>query len=164
MIYKICSKPMFGMLMMVALFVSSCKPGDAKVAENAKEKVSSVSPAVTVDVKDGVATLGGEVADETTKSAAETAVKDVKGVTSVVNNITVPAPPPPPVQINPDEVLRKSVDSVLAAKGVSGVTATVSDGVVTLTGNVKKADRMKAVQAVNEIKPKKVVNEIKDTK
>ena len=54
MINKICSKPMFGLMMIVALFVSSCKPGDAKIAENAKEKVSSVSPAVTVDVEDGV--------------------------------------------------------------------------------------------------------------
>ena len=163
MINKICSKPMFGLMMIVALFVSSCKPGDAKIAENAKEKVSSVSPAVTVDVKDGVATLGGEVADESTKAAAETAVKDVKGVTSVVNNISVPPPPPPPVQINPDEVLRKSVDSAISAKGITGVTATVNDGVVTLTGSIKKADRVKAMQAVNEIKPKKVVNEIKDT-
>ena len=68
MINKICSKPMFGLMMIFALFVSSCKPGDAKIAENAKEKVSSVSPAVTVDVKDGVATLGGEVADESTKA------------------------------------------------------------------------------------------------
>ena len=74
-----------------------------------------------------------------------------------------PPPPPPPVQINPDEVLRKSVDSAISAKGITGVTATVNDGVVTLTGSIKKADRVKAMQAVNEIKPKKVVNEIKDT-
>ena len=164
MIYKLLSKPMLSIFLIVSLMVTSCTPGDASIAESAKAKVTAISPSVTVDVKDGVVTLGGEVADEATKAAAESALSGLKGVKSVVNNITVPPPPPPPVQINPDDVLRQTVDSVFAAKGIKGVTATVSDGVVTLSGSVKKADRIKAMQVVNEAKPKKVVNEIKDIK
>jgi hyperosmotically inducible protein len=164
MIYKSLSKPMFSIILFMSLLAVSCKPSDASIAESAKEKVAAISPSVTVEAKDGVVTLGGEVADEATKAAAESALAGLKGVKSVVNNITVPPPPPPPVQINPDDVLRQTVDSVFAAKGIKGVTATVSAGVVTLTGSVKKADRIKAMQAVNEAKPKQVVNEIKDIK
>ncbi len=164
MIHKLLSKPMLSIVLILSLLVTSCKPSDANIAESAKEKVTSISPSVTVDVKDGVVTLGGEVSDEATKTAAESALAGLKGVKSVQNNITVPPPPPPPVQINPDDVLRQTVDSVFAAKGITGVTATVNDGVVTLTGSVKKADRIKAMQVINEAKPKQVVNQIKDIK
>ena len=47
------------------------------------------------DVKDGVVTLSGQVKDEAAKSSAETTAKGVKGVKSVINNLTV-APPPAP--------------------------------------------------------------------
>ena len=84
-----------------------------------------------------------------------------------VKSITVPPPAPPPapaVVINPDDVLRTGLDSAFAAKGIKGVTATVSNGEVTLTGNVKKADLTKVMQAANELKPKKVNNKMTITK
>jgi hyperosmotically inducible periplasmic protein len=141
--------------------VAACSPSDPTIAESAKSKVSTMT-GVNVDVKDGVLTLSGEVADDATKAAAETAVKDVKGVKSVVNNLTVPPPPPPPtpVVINPDDVLRSGLESAFASKGIQGITATVSNGEVTLTGNVKKADLTKVMQAANELKPKKVNNKM----
>jgi osmotically-inducible protein OsmY len=143
-----------------ALVFAACKPSDAKIEESVKAKVSAVAPSATVSVKDGVVTLGGEVNDEATKSAAQAATDGIKGVKSVVNNMTVPPPPPPPVVINPDDVLRNSIDSAFKAKGITGITAAVSNGEVTLTGNVKKADLQKVMQAANEIKPKKVVNQM----
>lgn len=149
-----------------ALVFAACKPSDSQIAESVKAKVSAVSPSINSTVQDGVVTLSGEVSDEATKSAAEAALSDVKGVKSVVNNLTVPPPPPPPapVVINPDDVLRNSIDSAFKAKGITGITATVSGSVVTLTGNVKKADLQKVMQAANEIKPKKVVNQMVVTK
>jgi osmotically-inducible protein OsmY len=151
--------------MVVALFVSllftACKPSDSSIAESVKSKISSVAQGLTVDVKDGVVTLGGQVADDATKSAVAAALTGLKGVKSVVNNITLPPPPPPPVVINPDDTLRKVVDSVFSAKSIKGITATVADGVVTLTGDVKKADLVKVMQVANEAKPKKVVNQLK---
>lgn len=156
--------PFAGILLFVMLFFTACKPSDASIAESAKGKVSAINSAVTVDVKDGVVTLGGQVPDDATKTAAETALQGLKGVKLVVNNITVPPPPPPPVVISPDEILRKSVDSVFTAKGITGVTAAVSNSEVTLTGSVKKDVRIKAMQAVNEVHPKKVINKITDIK
>ena len=46
--------------------------------------------------------------------------------------------------------------SAFDAKGIKGITATVSNGEVTLTGDVKKADLQKVMQVANESKPKKV--------
>lgn len=64
-------------------------------------------PGVSVSVKDGVATISGEVADEATKMAVETAAKGIKGVKSITNSLTIPPPPPPPtpVVINPDDYI-----------------------------------------------------------
>ncbi len=146
------------------LLFSACKPSDEKIAESVKAKVSAVSPAINSAVKDGVVTLTGEVADEATKAAAIAAIQGEKGVKEVVNNLTVPPPPPPPVVINPDDVLRSGIDAAFKAKGITGISSSVSNGEVTLTGNVKKADLQKVMQAANELKPKKVVNQMVITK
>ena len=44
---------------------------------------------LTIDVKDGVVTLGGKVENPNQKSKAEKLAKKVSGVKSVVNNIVV---------------------------------------------------------------------------
>jgi osmotically-inducible protein OsmY len=144
----------------IALLFASCKPSDEKIAEAVKAKIGAVASTVNVSVADGVATLTGEVKDDATKAAAETALQGIKGLKSVVNSLTVPPPPPPPVVINPDDVLRKGVDSVFAAKSIKGVTAAVAEGVVTLTGTIKKSELTKVMQAANELKPKKVLNQL----
>ena len=157
---------LFRSLMFIAgflFFVAACKPSDSAIAESVKAKVVAI-PGVAVDVKDGVVTLSGQVADDAAKAAAETALQGLKGVKSVVNNLTVPPPPPPPVVINPDDVLRSGLDAAFAAKGFKGITATVNNGEVTLTGTVKKADLAKVMQAANELKPKKVINQMTITK
>ncbi len=111
---------------------------------------------VTVTVVDGVASLSGEVKDESTKSAAEQAVKSVKGVKSVNNQITVATPPP--VEISADSQLTTSVND--AIKDHPGVTATVSDGVITLTGQIKRSDLQTLMQKLNALNPKKVENNL----
>jgi hyperosmotically inducible protein len=142
----------------------SCAPSDSKIQKEVNDKMVVSAPGVMAAVTDGVATLSGSVLDDATKMNAENAAKEVKGVKSVTNNISVvpPAPvaPEPTVMINPDDVLRNSIDSSIMAIGVSGVSATVMNGEVTLTGTVTKADRMKVMQAANAIKPKKVINNL----
>lgn len=81
---------------------------------------------------------------------------------SVSNSLTVPPPPPPPapVVINPDETLQNAVSAILAEQKQSTVTAAVKDGVVTLTGEIKKADLPALIQKLNEINPKKIENKL----
>ena len=144
------------MVGLLATGMTSCKSQEKKDAE-AKAKIEAAAPGVMVEVKDGVATLNGQFADDASKMAAEEAAKKVDGVKSVVNNTTVAAAPAP-VIVNPDEALTASVNAIV--KGFAGVTATVNQGVVTLNGELKRADLPALMKAVNAINPKKVENKL----
>lgn len=145
-----------------AISFTSCK---SKVKdEDVKAGVQTVLTAnpdynmLAVDVKDGVATITGEVKDETTRAGINTSLKEVKGVKEVVNSATVTPPPPPPV-INPDDTLTTAVKDAL--KDHANVTATVADGVVTLTGTVKNQDEKRTVQQkISALKPKSIANNV----
>jgi hyperosmotically inducible protein len=131
----------------------SCGPKDAEIKTGVEEKLKN-TPGVTVDVKDGVATLNGTFADEAAKTAAETEVKSVKGVKSVVNNATVVETAP--VMVSADQTLSTAVAAVVSA--YPGLIANVQDGVLTLSGEVKKSDLPKIMQALNALRPKKIEN------
>lgn len=152
---------LFGWALVISMTFMACAPKDADIEKAVTTAIGAYS-GVSVAVKDGVATISGEVADETTKTAVEAAVKAVKGVKSVSNSLTIPPPPPPPapVVINPDETLQNAVSALLADQKQSTVTAAVKDGVVTLTGEIKKADLPVLIQKLNEIKPKKIENKL----
>ncbi len=141
----------------------SCKPKDADVqaAVETKLKTKPDMANASVDVKDGVATISGECKDETCKADCEKMAQEVKGVKSVVNNLSIAAPPPPPaaaVVISPDETLSKAVMD--ATKDFATVKADVKDGVITLTGNIKKADLPKLMMTLNSLKPQKIENKL----
>jgi osmotically-inducible protein OsmY len=151
-------------VMMIALAVGfvSCKPKDADIKTAVEQAISAIPDAsgATIEVKDGVATISGEFKDEAAKVAAEAAAKAVKGVKSVVNNGTItPAPVvAAPVEVSADAALISSVAD--ATKDFATVKADVKDGVVTLTGEIKKTDLAKLMQSLNALKPKKVENKL----
>lgn len=134
----------------------SCGPKDADIQKAVQEKLAN-TPGITADVKDGVVTLNGEFADDATKNAVETDVNAVKGVKSVVDNTTV-TPPPAPVQINGDDVLKTGITAALKDYPEVVSNVQVQDSVITLTGNIKRADLPKIMQALMALHPKKVVN------
>lgn len=143
-----------------ALLLSACGKSDADLQKAAADKLTAEKVAgVTVAVKDGVATLTGEVADATVKSKAETAVKGVEGIKSVTNNCTL-KPLPTPEPVSPDKMLEGTINESLKKKGISGVTVAVKDGEVTLSGTVDKARVAEVMMAANETKPKKVINNL----
>lgn len=146
-------------------FLGSCKPKDADVKTSIEEKIKSLPNAsgISVDVKDGVATLSGSSADDATKTQIENAIKDIKGVQSVADNITVITPVVAPtntssVAFSGDDALTKGVTD--AIKDFPGVNATVKDGIVSLTGSIKKTSLPKLFMALNALKPKKVENKL----
>ncbi len=153
-------KPFGALALIGALcWMTSCQPSDAKITQEITTKIGAVAPGVSVSVQQGVATLTGEVTDEATRANLDSLVKSVKGVKSVQDNLSVP-PPPAPVVINPDYMVKASIDSALGAKQLSGITVTVSEGVVTLTGDVKRSDLQTVMQIANESRPKRVVNQL----
>lgn len=139
----------------LTLFVS-CKPSDTDVQKNVTE-VLKTSPGVIVEVKDGVATLTGNVEDPVIASAAVAAAEKVKGVKSVTNNVMVtPAPvaPQPQVAITPDEMLNNAVKD--ATKDFPGITTTVTDGVIAVNGTLSASKWKTLKMSLDALQPKKV--------
>ncbi len=140
------------------LFVS-CSPKDADIKATIEEKIKTTPTmtGATVEVKDGIATISGEVKDPDCKAMCEKEIIGIKGVKSVVNNCTVP-PPPAPIVIAADDPLSKAVTD--AIKDYPGVKAAVKDGVITLTGDIKKDALKKLMPVLQALKPKKVDNKL----
>lgn len=153
---------MKNLLVAVLVLLFSCKsgPSNTELQSAVTTALSTDYPGVTASVNDGAVTLAGSCADAACKTSSEAAVKNIKGVKSVVNNITVAAPAPtaPAVEVSPDAPLRDSLQSLLSAyKTVNG---TVDSGVVTLTGTIKRSQLTTLMQSVNELKPKRVQNNL----
>jgi hyperosmotically inducible protein len=143
-------------------FISSCGSKDNKI-QTAVETTIRNNPStagVTAKVQNGIVTLSGECKDEVSKSAIESEVARVKGVKQVVNNCTVTPLPvqSAPVTIATDESLINNVND--AIKDYPGVKATVKDGIVTLTGVVKRPDLQKLMMSLQSLKPKKIDNQL----
>lgn len=141
--------------------LNSCgvKDSDIKAAIAEQSKTVTDLSTLNFDVQKGVVTITGECKDEASKAIVGNTVKAIKGVTSVVNNTTITPPPAPaPVEIAADDPLSAGVTD--AIKDYPGVQATVQDGVITLTGEIKKADLSKLMMSLNSLKPKKISNQL----
>jgi len=146
----------------VALFLSACGKSDADLTKAATDKLAADKvTGITVAVKDGTATLGGEAADITVKTKAEASVKTVEGIKSVDSSkVTLKPLPPAPSPAGPDKMLEGTINENLKKANITGVTVTVTEGEVTLTGEVSKDNLAKAMQAASSTNPKKVNNKL----
>lgn len=147
------------LVLLLGVMLFSCKPSDEKLQTAVQTALTAAGSNVSSSVKEGVVTLSGTVDSEAAKIAAETAVKAVKDIKSISNNIEVKVPQAP-VVINNDEVLTTAINAAITAGGFSDVTVSVKDGEVTLNGDAKKADLAKIMQIANEAKPAKVINNL----
>lgn len=144
-------------ILLSATLMLSCKQSDEQIKKSVDAVLTATMPTVSANVKDQVVTLSGTVENEDMKMAAERSVSSIKNVKSVVNNIQVKAPA---VVVNPDDTIMTTVKSSLNASGFNNVNVEVRDGIITLKGDVKRADLKKVMQIANESNPKKVVNEL----
>jgi hyperosmotically inducible periplasmic protein len=148
-------------LALAVMVACKSKPSDSQIQTKVTEQLSTM-PDVTANVKEGVVTLAGNVADESARAAAENAVAGVEGVKSITNNIMVtpPAPAAPPVTdttalVNPeDQALRTGVADI--TKDFPGVDVKVDAGVISVTGELSAAKWKTLKQALDGLKPKKV--------
>jgi osmotically-inducible protein OsmY len=146
----------------MAVFALACKkgPDDAAITTGVKAKIAAdslaLANAVTVTTMQGVVTLTGAVDSDAIKAKVEQDAKGVAGVKSVVNNLIVK----PPIVFSEDTTIRTAVMANLAKQNITGVTATVVNGEVTLTGTIERANLQKAMIAANDAKPRKVINQM----
>ena len=149
---------MLALTLLLVVGVTSCQPKDADIQKAVQTAIVANPDAVgvTTTVENGVVTLTGEVADEATSVTLNSLAAGVKNVKSVVNNLTVV--PPAPIISATDQVL---IDGLITAlKDNATVSTSVNDGVVTLTGEVKKSDVPKILQKVSALKPVKIDNQL----
>jgi osmotically-inducible protein OsmY len=134
------------------LSIQACKPKDADIKTAVDTAIASVS-GVAASVTEGVVTLSGTVAAEEAKVTAENAAKAVKGVKSVTNNISVVVP-----VISGDVELNEAIKTAMAA--FTTVQAVAKDSIITLKGEIARADLQKVMQAAQALRPKKVENQL----
>lgn len=154
----------------VTMGLTSCAPKDAdiKAAVETKLKAKPDMATAMVDVKDGVTTLSGECKDESCKADCEKMAQDVKGVKTVINNLTIAAPPPAPtpepasLTTELDAATQQKVKDGL--KDIKGVTVEFSGDKAVLSGEVTKANRMKIMQMLASAKVKSDVSKLTDKK
>lgn len=134
----------------IALFISACGKSDADLAKAVNDRLAAEKvTGVTVAVKDGVATLTGEVADITVKNKAEAAAKTVEGIKSVTNSLTTkPLPVATPAAADP--ALTGKLNEAMKKAGVTGLTVEVINGKATIKGTVPAAKYAEVIRLINE--------------
>ncbi|MBS1769438.1 MAG: BON domain-containing protein [Acidobacteria bacterium] len=134
----------------IALFLSACGKSDADLTKAVNDKLAADKvTGVTVAVKDGVATLTGEVGDITVKNKAEASAKAVEGIKNVTNNLTM-KPRPAATPSAPDPALTAKLNDALKAAGCTGAIVAVENGKVTVTGEVPGAKYVTCIQTINQ--------------
>lgn len=146
-----------------AMFVG-CAPSDEQITESVQNALSSnpaLSP-VSATVDKGIVTLTGEVETAELKTQAENGLTGIKGVKSVVNTVTVKpqGPSPEELQQAADNELLTKVHESFSRYKVVGITATVNEGIVTLTGDVKRSNLQNVMKAAMESGAVKVENQM----
>ena len=146
--------------LMMVVMLGACggaSDADLQSASDKALKGDESTSMVTVEVKDGVATIKGMVKDDAAKAKAAELAK-VEGVKSVTNDVEV-TPPPPAAKGDDTEVTAKITEGLKKA-GCATVTVEVKEGVATLGGKVDAKQMPKCVQAAQEAGAKKVQNKI----
>lgn len=129
---------------------------DAEVQSAAQELLSSNPELdnVMVTVENKVATLTGTVADDATKSYAESTVAGVENVKSVVNQIEVVPPAPDYTEL--DESINAALADVV--KEYKTVTASVKEGIITVKGDIKENQLPALKEKLNALNPVQIVD------
>ncbi len=126
------------------------KDADIKAAIETALKADPMSANTMVSVDKGVATLTGECKDQACKDHCGEMVKGIKGVKEVVNNCTVAAPMP--VINAADEALTKGLTDAL--KDHPGVSFSINEGKIVLTGEIAKAKWVAVKQMLDKLMSK----------
>jgi osmotically-inducible protein OsmY len=89
-----------------------------------------------------------------------TACKDKAKDTTTDNTTTAPTTTgSAPVEVSTDDALKTGVRD--ATKDYPGVTADVSNGEITLTGEIQRSKLPDLLQTLNSLQPKKINNNLK---
>lgn len=145
----------------------SSRPDQAAKVRDALNSAGYKNVSVSEDRGKGVVTLSGRVPSDPDKARANSIARSLVADEVVSNQIAVIPPgaesDAKTVNSDLDKGIRDNLDAVLVQQHLrDGVSYTVNNGVVTLTGDVASQQMRTAVQAVASQVPnvQQVVNEI----
>ena len=150
---------MLALILAVGVATTSCKKVKDADVQAAAQMALAANPDladVSVAVLDQVATLSGTVKEMHPNLREKLLWQRLENVKSVAINIEVVPPAPDFTAI--DAALNSGLADAL--KDHATVKAEVKDGVVTLTGEIRKRDLQKLMEKVNALNPQQVVNNI----
>lgn len=142
---------------------TACKSNksDADILESFNKEVQKDNKmtGISATIANGVLTLNGQCADEDCRKHAEDEAKEVDGVKSVINNIMImSASTPMAPEVSGDAALQTGVRD--ATKDFPGVTASVVNGEITLTGELQRDRLATLMQSLNGLNAKKINNNL----
>jgi hyperosmotically inducible periplasmic protein len=147
-------QPMMAALLLLFITgATSCKKkmkdSDLQTAVETALKANPELANAIVTVKDGVATLSGELPTDAAKTALDGVLTGMKDLKSFANNCTV-APPPAPVVPEVTDQLASAVTDAL--KDFPTVKSELKEGVLTLTGEIQRSSMQKLMMGLNALK------------
>ena len=135
------------------LFACNSQPKDEDLQKTITDSLqtNAVYKSVTAAVADGVVTLSGTCTGNNCVTNAEQKIKNINGVKSVSNNVTM-------AQESTDLTLRTQVQSVVTR--YDGVQADVANGVVVLRGTIARAQLQPLMTELSTLKASKIDNQL----
>ncbi len=106
---------------------------------------------INASVADGKVTLTGTCEGDDCVTQAEDKIKNIDGVTSVTNNVTM-------TPQNTDYTLRTKVQNIITK--YAGVQADVANGVVVLRGTVNRSQLQSLMSELNSLQASKIDNQL----
>ncbi len=148
---------LFALLMLFFSFqLVAC--GDKKLTDEQLQQqltdtlqANTATKDITVAVAEGVVTLTGQCEGENCVAQAEEKVKEMDGVKSVENNVTM-------AQQNTDLTLRTQVQSIISK--YEGIQADVANGVVVLRGSISRSQLQPLMTELSTLQAAKIDNQL----
>ena len=144
---------------MVTLFLISCKPNDQHIKSAIEEKLNSVPymKKVSANVRNGEATIAGICNDAACVANCENLTRHVKGVKSVISHLKMAdTPVQQSIIYQPDDSLLLAVND--AVKNYRTIQAEVKNGVITLSGQIRKKEVRKLITRLHSLNPVNIEN------
>jgi len=143
------------LLLLSSILFLGCKSQDKDIkkaiAVHAKEELMFAG--INYIVTNGTATLTGNCPSQELKNKLVKRIRSTSGVKSVIDKTVIGS-----VVLDYDFVLKQKIDSVLSR--YASVESSVKNGVVVLTGDLKKDESEQLLQSLNRLSIKNIVNNL----
>lgn len=139
----------------LVISLTGCDRGvmnDATITATVKSKLAAdpgtSAARINVDTSNGVVTLSGAVPTIAEKSEVERVARNTPGVAQVINNIAIEQGEGGVAETLNDATILANIKTQLVANGIIGANVDVTNGDVTITGEVDNAQEKSKTEVI----------------